>query len=94
MTERQTRVILFAYRPFREMSVKDRVRACYQHACLMYVSNQQMTNASLRKRFSIEDGNYPMASKVIADTLRENLIKPFDPDSQSRKHARYLPFWG
>lgn len=93
VTENHTKVILFAYRPFREMSIADRVRACYQHACLMYVSNQEMTNATLRKRLSIEDENYPMASRVIADAIRARLIKPYDPNSKSRKHARYLPFW-
>jgi hypothetical protein len=52
-----------------------------------------MTNATLRKRFAIADENYPIASRIIADTIEAGLIKPFDPDSKSRKHARYVPFW-
>jgi len=75
------------------MDRRDRIRACYQHACLLYVSNQTMTNASLRKRLSIEERNYAIASRIIADTMREGLIRPHDPESSSRKHARYVPFW-
>lgn len=75
------------------MSRADRVRACYQHAGLQYVSNRQMTNASLRKRFSIKDENYSIASRIIAETLDNGLIKPHDPENRSRKHARYVPFW-
>ena len=93
VTGGHTKVILFAYKKLAAMSKSDRIRACYQHACLLYVSNDQMTNSSLRKRFSIEDENYSMASRIIADTLYATLIKPYDPESTSKKHAKYVPFW-
>lgn len=93
VTQNHTKVILFSYKKLSEMDKKDKIRACYQHACLCYVSNKKMTNSSLRKRFSIEDKNYPVASRIIADTIAAKLIKPYDPDSASRKHAKYLPFW-
>lgn len=88
-----TRAVLFAYKKLADMDKNDRVRACYQHACLCLVSNQPMTNATLRKRFAITEENYPMASRIIGDTIEAKLIKPFDPENRSRKHARYLPFW-
>ena len=44
------------------MTKEERLRACYQHACLQWVANQRMTNATLRKRFGIADDNYAMAS--------------------------------
>ena len=91
--ETHTRVVLFAQRKISAMDAKDKVRACYQHACLEFVSNRQMTNASLRKRFSISDENYSIASRIIADTMDAELIKSFDPESASRKHAKYVPFW-
>jgi predicted HTH transcriptional regulator len=94
VTEHHTRAVLFGKRPLNEMSRADRVRACYQHAALQYVSNTQMTNTSLRERLSISDHNYAIASRIIADTLEAGLIKPFDPENRSRKHARYVPFWG
>ncbi len=88
-----TKAVLYAPRSFADMSKAERVRACYQHACLCYVSNKQMTNASLRKRFGIEAKNYSMVSRVISDTVDAGLIKAFDPENKSRKHAKYVPFW-
>ena len=69
------------------------LRACYQHACLKYVSNEQMTNQSLRERFKIEDHNYSIASRIIADTIDAGLVKSYDPENLSKKHARYIPIW-
>lgn len=93
VTEGHTQAFLFGPRPFAAMSRDDRIRACYQHAALLWVSNSQMTNATLRKRFAIADRNYAMASRVIGETIEAGLIKPFDPTNRSKKHARYVPFW-
>lgn len=89
-----TRIILFAYREFKEMSRVDRVRACYQHCCLCWVLQNFMTNATLRGRFDIKDSNYPMVSKVIKNAQAAGLIKPADPESRSPRDRRYIPFWG
>ncbi len=91
--EGHTKATLFAYQRLADMDAKDRIRACYQHACLCHVSNKQMTNASLRQRFAISDTNYPIASKIIKETLKEGLIKLYDPDSASKRYAKYVPFW-
>jgi len=93
VTENHTKAVLFAHKKLSQMTRNDRIRACYQHACLRCVSNEQLTNASLRKRFSIEDKNYATASRIIAETLKKKLIKPHDPSSKSRKHAKYVPYW-
>jgi predicted HTH transcriptional regulator len=93
VTQQHTKVILFAYKKLTEMSRADRVRACYQHAALQYVSNSQMTNASLRTRFSISTQNYAIASRIIAETLEAGFIKPYDPENRSKKHAKYVPYW-
>jgi predicted HTH transcriptional regulator len=88
-----TRITLYAHKTLREMEKQEKVRACYYHACLKVVSGEIMTNQTLRERFGIEEGNYPMASRIIADTLQEGLIKDFDPDNKSKKHSKYIPFW-
>jgi ATP-dependent DNA helicase RecG len=89
-----TRVVLFAHRGLGEMDKDERIRACYQHACLNWVTGSKATtNEMLRQRFSIEAKNYPVASRIIADTIKEKLLKPQDPGNKSRKHAKYLPFW-
>ncbi len=88
-----TKAILYAPRSFSEMTKVERIRACYQHACLCYVSNKQMTNTSLRERFGIASENYSMISRVISDAVDAGAIKPHDPDNKSKKHAKYVPFW-
>jgi ATP-dependent DNA helicase RecG len=75
------------------MDKNDKIRACYQHACLKYVSNEKMTNQSLRERFKIDEKNAAIASRIIKDTLTAGLIKDDDPESNSRKYAKYIPFW-
>jgi predicted HTH transcriptional regulator len=93
VTDNHTKAILYAHRKLSEMTKADRVRACYQHASLLFVSDRFLTNSSLRKRFSISDQNYATASRIIGETIENGLIKPSDPSSKSRKHARYVPFW-
>lgn len=88
-----TRVILYAHIPLSKMSKDDRIRACYQHTCLHYVSNQPVNNQSVRKRFNIAKNNYPIASRIISETINAGFIKISDPDSASRKFATYMPVW-
>lgn len=88
-----TRVILFAPKTLRQMENADKIRACYQHACLKHVSGETMTNESLRSRFDISPQNYATASRIIKATIESGLVKPADPHSNSRKHAAYVPFW-
>ena len=87
-----TRAVLFAHRALKKMDKNDRVRACYLHACLRYVSRDNMTNASLRKRFGIEPRNSAMASRIIRDSVEAGVIRPYD-QSSSRKYMRYVPYW-
>jgi predicted HTH transcriptional regulator len=84
-----TVVVLLGPRSFADMNKEDRVRACYQHACLWFVSGRRMTNASLRQRLNIEEANYPMASRIISDTVKSKLIKIYG----SGGGASYVPFW-
>jgi predicted HTH transcriptional regulator len=91
--ENSTKVILYSYKRLSKMSKEDKIRACYQHACLKYVQREKMTNQSIRERFNISDKNYPMASRIINEALKSGIIKDADPESKSRKYASYLPFW-
>lgn len=91
--EKHTKVILYSYVPFSKMEKGDRIRACYQHACLRYVMNEKMTNTSLRERFKISPNNSSMVSRVIRDTLDEKLIKEDNPDNTSKKLIKYIPIW-
>lgn len=88
-----TRVILYMPKAWRQMTKSDKIRACYQHCALKYISGEYMTNSTLRKRFNIEEKNYTTASRIISDTIQQGLIKDSDPLNKSRKHAKYIPFW-
>lgn len=75
------------------MDRNDKIRAVYQHACLKWVSNDYMTNQSLRERFNIDDHNYSIASRLIKEAILEGVIKDADIDNKSKKFAKYLPCW-
>lgn len=91
--ENKTTVTIYAHKDLNKMSKEERINACYQHTCLKYVSNDTMTNQSLRERFSIADKNASIASRIIKETLESERIKEEDPDSTSRKFKKYIPFW-
>ncbi len=95
ITPFHTTVVLFAHKDFAEMEQGDRVRACYLHCCLKYVSNDKMSNQSLRERFKLEDtrAKTAIASQIIAATAAAGLIKPDDPENTSKRYAKYVPFW-
>jgi ATP-dependent DNA helicase RecG len=92
-TSNHTKAILFAHRKLSKMDSKDRIRACYQHACLCWISGKTMTNTTLRERFGIEEKNAAIASRIISETISAGLIKTKEKQSKSRKHASYIPFW-
>lgn len=89
-TPQHTITVLFAPRAFADMDRQERIRACYQHACLWYVSGKEMTNTSLRTRLGLEQKRYVLATRIIRDTLDAGLIRLA---SGSRKDASYVPFW-
>ncbi len=93
VAENRTRITIYSYKTLNDLDKKEKIRACYQHACLKYVSNEKMTNQSLRDRFKIEDQNSAIASRIIKDALEEGVIKKDDPESKSRKYPSYLPIW-
>ena len=74
------------------MDKADRVRACYLHACLRFVTRQEMTNTSLRLRFGVEEQNRSTVSRLIREAVEAGAIVPADPGA-APKLMRYLPFW-
>ena len=92
LKDEQTRVSLFAPKPFARMDRPERVLAVYQHACLRYVSNQATNNSSVRDRFGIPERNKALASRLIKDAIDEGLIVVYDPTAGPRA-IRYVPYW-
>lgn len=92
VTDKHTRVVLFAHQPLTQMDIADRIRAVYLHACLRYVNREHMTNTSIRERFGIEPRNIAKASRYIKEAVDSGLVQPYDPNA-APKLMRYIPFW-
>lgn len=92
VTDNHIRVVLYAPKSLNDMDQKDRIRACYQHACLRVMSNDQMTNSSFRERLGVEQKNYATVSRIIRETVDAGMVRPVDPDT-SRRYMKYVPFW-
>lgn len=84
------RAVLYAPRKFADMTPQERVRACYQHAALKYVSGQRMKNASLSERLGIDPQNAAQTSGVIRQAVKAELIRSADP---AHPRAGYVPYW-
>ena len=87
-----TRAVLFAHKPLSEMDKAERVRACYLHACLRYVTRKPMTNSSARERFGIAEKNAAAASRLLNEAVNAGLIVVQDPEVGKRIRS-YVPFW-
>jgi ATP-dependent DNA helicase RecG len=92
VVEQTTVVTVFQDSSFKDMSTDERIRACYQHACLRFERGARLSNASLRARFGLTDKQSPQASIVIRDAIAAQLIRPLEED-QATRNARYVPFW-
>ena len=86
------KTIIYPPKLYKNLSQEEKLRACYQHCVLKFISNERMTNASLRKRFGISDSNHSMATRVINKAITEKLIKK-DKQSSARKFTYYIPIW-
>ncbi|MEP6966205.1 MAG: ATP-binding protein [Polaromonas sp.] len=88
--ENSMQVVLYGPRTFAEMTLEERVRACYFHAVLKFLSGDKMKNATLCIRLGIDPKNAAQASGVINKTLAAGLIRVADPD---HPRAGYVPHW-
>lgn len=83
-------VVLYGPRSFAEMTQDERIRACYFHAVLRFLSGDKMKNATLCARLGIDPKNAAQASGVINKTLKAGLIRYADAD---HPRAGYVPHW-
>ena len=90
----RTTVILSEYKGWADTTKEERIQACYQHACLKYLSNEMMTNKSFRERMGVEEKNYPMVSIVIREAVKKGLIRVGTPEGTNRRDVAYIPSWG
>jgi ATP-dependent DNA helicase RecG len=89
---RHTTMILSRYKPLKDLTPDERVRAVYQHCCLRFVNNRITSNPSIRERFKIAKQNAATASRLLAEAVAAKKIRPADPHA-ANKLMRYLPYW-
>lgn len=88
------KVIMYSPRKLSEMSQDERIEAVYQHSVIQFLSNNSMTNKSLRERLRMTTRQRPQISILIKQALDLGRIKPEDPNNSSTKFSKYIPFWG
>ena len=89
-----TRVFLYPKKDVRDMTKEERIQACYQHTCLLYEDNVAVTNQTMRDRFGLDSKGTKMISHIISDTIERGLIRPENPERNSKRYATYIPFYG
>lgn len=90
--DENTKVTLFTNIPFPNISMEDKLWACYLHACIKHVQGEQLTNSSLRERFGLKDSSSASVSRLIKEAVSLKLIKPLDPNTAPR-YMKYIPEW-
>lgn len=90
VSSEHTVVTLYKFKILKEMERHEKLHACYMHASLQYVSNEYLTNSSLKVRFDVTDS--PTISRIIKDAVGSGKIKPLDPDTAPR-YMKYIPYW-
>lgn len=90
--ENAFRVTIGAPRKFTDMSIPERVEACYQHAALQYLSSQTLTNTTLRERFKLSERHRNQITNLISDAVGAGRIKRKDAGA-GKKFAEYVPYW-
>ncbi|KFI51596.1 putative DNA binding domain-containing protein [Bifidobacterium amazonense] len=86
------RVRLMQRRPYRNLTVAERMQACYWHACVQYANGDFLTNASLRMRFGLPATSSSQISRLISESIEAGLIRLADADAANKKR-QYLPAW-
>ncbi len=90
--QESTKVTLYSEIPFTSIAPEDKLWACYLHSCVMYVQGEQLTNASLRRRFGLKESSSGSVSRLIKDAVDMHYIKPLDATTAPR-YMKYIPIW-
>ena len=90
--EESTRVTLYTEVPFTNLSMEEKLWACYLHACIKQVQGEYLTNSTLRERFGLMESSSGSISRLIKEAVQCKLLKPLDPTTAPR-YMKYIPIW-
>jgi ATP-dependent DNA helicase RecG len=91
-SEFSTTVVLPGPQRLIDMDRADRIRICYQHTVLQYISHQKTTNTTLRTRLGLHKSKHTTVSKIFANAIEDGKIREAEP-AASTKFKSYLPWW-
>lgn len=91
--ENSFKVTMYAPKKYGEMSLNERIEACYQHSIIELYGNGGFNNASLRKRFGMHDKQAAQISLLIKEAIEAGKVKPKDLENVSKKFSVYVPYW-
>jgi predicted HTH transcriptional regulator len=91
--ENSFKVTMYAPKKYADMSLNERIEACYQHSIIELYGNGGFNNASLRKRFGMHDKRAAQISLLIKEAIDAGKIKPKDSENVSKKFSIYIPYW-
>lgn len=78
---------------FTSLTQDERIWAVFMHACFKFESGSHMTNATFRERYGLSAAKSTLVTNAINSTIEAGMIKQYDENSQSRRYAKYVPFW-
>ncbi len=84
------KVVLSFKEDLNSMNEDEKIYTTFLHCSLKYISNERMTNSTLRKRFNEDD--HSKISKIIKKTLESKLIRIGNPETGTRGRF-YLPYY-
>ena len=90
--ESATKVSLYAAERYEDMTLEDRIWACYTHACILYLDRKHLTSSSVKKRFGLEKVAGSTISKLLKKAVERGCIRVFDPGVGDRAIS-YVPYW-
>lgn len=90
--EAATKVSLYAAERFEDMTLEDRIWACYTHACILFLDRRHLTSSSVKKRFGLPTVSASTISKLLRKAVARGCIRVFDPDVGD-KAVSYVPYW-
>lgn len=89
-----TAVVLYSDLKFDDMTIEERIWATFLHCCVRYAAGDRLTNTTLRQRFGLSGAKTTLVSQTIAAAVEAGLIKLDPRVGSSKRHAKYMPFFG
>ncbi len=87
-----TRVTIYSHVDFFALTKAQKLWSCYSHSTKMLLEGKSATNASFRERFGLDKKSASTVSRLFAEAVKAELIKPKEEAVGSRAKS-YVPFW-